>query len=52
MKNNPTNPNSAPKKEDPTTKSKDGLGEDELNKVKGGTKVPTTYLRYDFNEVK
>jgi hypothetical protein len=37
MKNNPTNPNSAPKKEDPTTKSKDELGEDELNKVTGGT---------------
>jgi Retinal pigment epithelial membrane protein len=32
----PKNPKSAPQKEDPTTKSKDELGEDELNKVTGG----------------
>jgi hypothetical protein len=50
MTTNPKSPNTAPKKEDPTTKSKDQLGEDELNKVKGGTKAPTpgVYLRYDF----
>jgi hypothetical protein len=37
MKNNPTNPNSAPKKEDPTTKKNDELQEGELNKVTGGS---------------
>ena len=39
MKKSPKNPNSAPQKEDPTTKKNDELQEDELNKVTGGNKV-------------
>ena len=37
MKKNSPNPNSAPQKEDSITKKNDELGEDELNKVTGGT---------------
>jgi hypothetical protein len=37
MKRNPKHPKSAPKKEVPTIKKNDELGEDELNKATGGT---------------
>jgi bacteriocin-like protein len=36
MKKDTKNPQSAPQKEDPTTKKNDELQEDELNKVTGG----------------
>ena len=48
MTKNPENPSSVPKKEDPTVKQNDELGEDELNKVIGGAVDAFMYFQnYD-----